>query len=168
MRGLRGSLPGPWIPPGLLGAPVTHFSWAKASSCTRCSYLRLVSSTRVLSKGALPLPGRACTKASHSAVPRSFSGSIRSSSVVMFCGDQRPCVGHSGAAPSPGGQQASGDRGGCILGIRKRGAVPHTGMKRQAVTKLALCQAPHTISLIFGGHPMRQVTFSLPIHRWGP
>lgn len=70
--------------------PDTHFSWAKSSSCTRRSYLRLVSSTRVFSKGVVPLPGRACTNSSHSAVLRAFSGSIRSSSLVMFCGDQNP------------------------------------------------------------------------------
>lgn len=87
--------------PGLPAAHRAHFSWAAASSCTRRSYLRWVSSTRVLSRAALLLLGWARTNASPSAVLRTFSGSIRSSSLVMFCGDQSPWRWSQLAAPLP-------------------------------------------------------------------
>lgn len=69
---------------------MTYFSWAALSSCTTRSYFLLVFSTLFLTRVALPVLGTDSMKASHSWIFLVFSGSIRRTSLVMFCRKTKP------------------------------------------------------------------------------
>lgn len=87
---------------------MTYFSWAALSSCTTRSYFLLVFSTLFLTRVALPVLGTDSMKASHSWIFLVFSGSIRRTSLVMFC---RRNKAFRAAEPGPGVYK--GDTLGC-------------------------------------------------------
>lgn len=83
---------------------VTYFSWAALNSWTTRSYFLLVFSTLFFTKVALPVLGTDSMKTSHSWIFLVFSGSMRRTSLVMFCSRKKafrttglgPC-GYKGA-----------------------------------------------------------------------
>lgn len=77
---------------------MTYFSWAALSSCTTRSYFLLVLSTLFLTRVALPVLGTDSMKASHSWIFLVFSGSMRRTSLVMFCRRRNKAF----RAPEPG------------------------------------------------------------------
>lgn len=68
---------------------MTYFSWAALSSWTTRSYFLLVFSTLFFTKVALPVFGTDLMKTSHSWIFLVFSGSMRRTSLVMFCSRNR-------------------------------------------------------------------------------
>lgn len=87
---------------------MTYFSWAALSSCTTRSYFLLVFSTLFFTSVALPVLGTESMKASHSWIFLVFSGSIRRTSLVMFCRRNKAF-----GAPQPGAGGYRGATPGC-------------------------------------------------------